>query len=728
MKEVQLSKGLVNIGNTCYMNSALQCILHIPQVHFYFLSPVNENDSNLQKELPNKEILREFSSFIKKYHNKRIAEPLNPRSLKNAISRRNSIFEGNNQQDSSELLVFLLDALHESTNISNLPVADVESLLTDDKFVTSYSLKIDLNFDSDTYVLRKLIKQCSDKKPNDACFEIESYIVMLKGMIINDQFLPKTKNPLINQLKETRENVLLFNTGKALTTDVKEIGIDDRTLSRLFNAFYTSKHFSFIYQNFYFQLKSEIVCGNCGYRSVTFDPASILFLNIQNKKTRISYKLINEVVKRVVYVIFEPELNLDAIAVEIEIKETENAANLIPRLKNKALVEQRNLQYILENMQGMLCLVNNGRLISILSDWDYPYSTIDNGNFYLYLFEELAEESNRFIPFYFKLEYRPGSLTEVTEFGVGGESELVIYKFPFLLKLPKENFLRALIERVFILLQSMGHKITAKGTDKLFERIVKGNLSDVDISFWDFSNSVNKATNTKSLSAKSRAFHYFNKNGSLEPFLFSEKEIQYIKEEEDLTNSDLSIVISSAENGFAKVLDNFTVKEKVLSAKSTFENSSHSDDRSNLYSLITNFSEPVKLDNYNSYYCEKCRNQHNNSKKFEIWNPPNVLIVCLKRFGFANRGMKISSFVDFPVDTLDLTNYVQQTKVLTGRDKQVHYELSSVCCHHGNNLNYGHYTAYAKVEGVWTHFNDSSVNQTTSINKNDAFILFYTRK
>ncbi len=40
-------KGMQNLGNTCYMNSALQCLLRMPEISAYFLANKHIADLNV---------------------------------------------------------------------------------------------------------------------------------------------------------------------------------------------------------------------------------------------------------------------------------------------------------------------------------------------------------------------------------------------------------------------------------------------------------------------------------------------------------------------------------------------------------------------------------------------------------------------------------------------------------------------------------------------------------
>jgi ubiquitin carboxyl-terminal hydrolase 4/11/15 len=57
------------------------------------------------------------------------------------------------------------------------------------------------------------------------------------------------------------------------------------------------------------------------------------------------------------------------------------------------------------------------------------------------------------------------------------------------------------------------------------------------------------------------------------------------------------------------------------------------------------------------------------------------------------------------------------------------YELYAVSNHYGS-LGGGHYTAYAKNDGKWFDFNDSSVRGMSEdgVQGEGAYILFYKRK
>ncbi|XP_078448386.1 ubiquitin carboxyl-terminal hydrolase 9-like [Wolffia australiana] len=119
--------GLLNLGNTCFMNSAIQCLVHTPQLVEYFLGDftfeINKsNPLGMQGELAIAfgDLLRQLwsSSGIS----------VAPRLFKGKLARFAPQFSGYNQHDSQELLAFLLDGLHEDLNrVKNKPYIEAKS-------------------------------------------------------------------------------------------------------------------------------------------------------------------------------------------------------------------------------------------------------------------------------------------------------------------------------------------------------------------------------------------------------------------------------------------------------------------------------------------------------------------------------------------------------------------------------------------------------------------------
>ncbi|OVA10566.1 Ubiquitin carboxyl-terminal hydrolases family 2 [Macleaya cordata] len=107
--------GLLNLGNTCFMNSAIQCLVHTPEFARYFREDYHP-DINWQNPLGMVgELALAFGELLRKLWAPG-RTPIAPRPFKSKLARFAPQFSGYNQHDSQELLAFLLDGLHEDLN------------------------------------------------------------------------------------------------------------------------------------------------------------------------------------------------------------------------------------------------------------------------------------------------------------------------------------------------------------------------------------------------------------------------------------------------------------------------------------------------------------------------------------------------------------------------------------------------------------------------------------
>ncbi|XP_065855904.1 ubiquitin carboxyl-terminal hydrolase 8-like isoform X2 [Euphorbia lathyris] len=107
--------GLQNLGNTCFMNSAIQCLAHTPKLVDYFLEDY-KREINRENPLGMKgQLAFAFGELLRKLWVPGAA-PVAPVTFKRKLENFASQFSGCNQHDSQEFLAFLLDGLHEDLN------------------------------------------------------------------------------------------------------------------------------------------------------------------------------------------------------------------------------------------------------------------------------------------------------------------------------------------------------------------------------------------------------------------------------------------------------------------------------------------------------------------------------------------------------------------------------------------------------------------------------------
>ena len=172
------ANGLQNIGATCYMNATLQCLAHIKKFTYYLL----ENKDNIQKNRYKNKLSNAFIEVLENIWQKNYITYYAPNNFKNLISQMNPLFAGVQANDSKDLVLFILETMHNELNAAkkgkenNLGIIDQYDY---EKSLQSFTKYFQENFKSIVsdifYGMYNSIMKCHNCKVtthNIQCFNI----------------------------------------------------------------------------------------------------------------------------------------------------------------------------------------------------------------------------------------------------------------------------------------------------------------------------------------------------------------------------------------------------------------------------------------------------------------------------------------------------------------------------------------------------------------------------
>ena len=672
--------GLRNLGNTCFMNTGLQCLSNCPELTKYFIDDYYKKHINRDNPIGSGGKLAEaYGELLKKmwYGSK---SSFAPSKFKAAISKFQSMFSGFAQHDTHEFLGFLLDGLHEDLNkVLNKPYVqtpdeqekddDVEAMKSWNRFLMrNQSLLVDL-----FYGMYKSTVYCQNKECNNISRTFEPFATLSLSITSSSrQYIVKCFFVFF----DLSIPILTFNT--VINKDMS-VGVFRKRISLLMGIRQDS--FDILKQQ-----GSEFVQINTDCHT-TIDS----FIKGNN------YLYLVQIPP---YVTGETDVDYKGIY---------NSLQETIQMKSTSFMELSDVadingeKTIVEKMsEGEPGVADKNEWIKAVL-YQFSYDEAISG--------DKPEERFSF-----------PRIIYVNKKWTGAEFyDYIIKYFSFILnkikEVPKE-------------VQDSANSITSSdiSKDSIFpnlDNVTKSMKSNVTLSaqkeinypFLVIYGKIQKIYSCKMTLAddwKNLVFLSSSTSKVLEKIID-----KHVPANDKLSNYELLFKIAwlpQYKDTIRELYSEINEVEYTPELKQNIEGV-------NLIDLIENFSKKEKLTAENQWFCPKCKSEQLAEKKMEIYSCPDILIIHLKRF---RNEQKLDTLVNYPLTDLDITQHVKKAK----NEKYV-YDLFAVGNHYGS-IHGGHYVAYAKnyLNGKWYEFNDDSVSEMNESNvvTQSAYTLFYRRR
>ena len=700
--------GLMNLGNSCYMNSILQIFLNIEEIKNIFKKVITYQDTFLDFLLNCKSdkviLVEEFINLskIKYLDNKKT---LIPKKFKKICGTFNNNFGGIIQQDANDFFVFLLQSLHEGTNIKSEQIyienrdtinkanSENENDLGDECWANNIRNNASYFYGLFTGQLQsKLICQkCGKEKIKyepycslDLPIPEDNSIVLFIKLFRLPLSLSSFKNIEKNKAQKNSENTKYKKKKKFDISINEQINLENQTSKKL-----SELHASFN--------KDELITNELNLN------IPIILKLVINRKEKCA-KIIS-ILKSML------ELSLDLTGVY-----TEYIIISRNRYINQNLIIDDTIDnyghieiYELLNYEGIKYIFNYQILFENLAlpisdeEINYAVNKIDSDIFF--------DNNENLKEIMIEIKHRVKKNSEGND---------------FIADIPIYSYLNT--NRDFIILSNY---LSIKIFD-LYELIWKKYMYFCDMPaklennlWWKKLTMENKEDNfcspfiLKIVNKKTKACSFCPWYKFCTGCIIQPDNEQYF----NFQSADWIIIVEWCRKVKLKQIKDENILLYLNHSSMNDEIETNINKPVSIYDCLDLFTQKEEIENI---FCENCKKNQIFTKILRIERSPQYLVITLKRFKYTLMyRSKMNCPIKFPTNKINLEPYLTNTD---NYEKNKIYDLYAVVNHIGN-LSGGHYYSIIEQNNKWIKYNDSEVSDfSRTFDTQEAYILIYKLK